>query len=207
MVYTSITYKQTLVNFRTTFVDDNANDIYDISYNADVGCDISMNAIDITEAELKAGFETGNCATESPSAAIYTGEKYMIAQIRAKLNQALDSTVTVEADKSVKQKLLEFINNQDVSPIINRIKWLELSYAPVVLLPFATGLVGTDLALTTYDIAVNDIINFIFRFSGGPRSVDSASPSFYTVKIPFKIISVTAPPVSGDALADTALPA
>lgn len=200
--YTSITYKQTLVNFRTTFQDDDTGDNYDISFNSNISCDVNMPEIEITEANLRAGFLANNCDDTSP----YTSDSVMIGAIRTKLNAPLVSTVTNEADKSVKQKLLEYINNQDVSPIINRIKWLDLSYAPVVLSPFATGLVNTDLAITTYDIINGDYVNFIFRFSGGPRSVDGAPSSYYTVKIPFKITSATGPSTTGQTDADTDLP-
>jgi hypothetical protein len=195
MGYTSITYKQTLVNFRTTFEDATDDDNYDISYNINISCDVEMDPIDITEAQLKEGFETGNCATESPSASSYTGEKFMISSIREKLNQDL-TTTTNPANKSVKQKLLEFINDEDdvdVASDKNRIKWINISYGNVVLGTFAEGLTGTDLAITTHDIIDGDYVDFIFRFSGGPRSVDSASPSFYTVKIQFKVTAATAP--------------
>jgi hypothetical protein len=201
--YTSITYKQTLVNFRTSFEDDNAGDNYDISFNSNISCDVNMPEIEITEANLRAGFLANNCDDTTPA-----NDSVMIAAIRTKLNAPLDKTVTNEADKSVKQKLLEYINNQDdlLGTNNNRIKWLDLSYAPVVLSPFASGLVGTDLAITTYDIINDDIVNFIFRFSGGPRSVDTATSSYYTVKIPFKITNATGPSTTGQTDADTDLP-
>jgi hypothetical protein len=200
--YTSITYKQTLVNFRTTFVDDNTSDMYEI-IDTNIDCDVNdITAIEITEENLRKGFLTDNCAIETPSAPSYEGEGVMIAAIRLQLNRSLTTTFGTPSEISVKKKLLDFINSQDNS-LTNRILWTNVDYNNVVLKPFAEGLVGTDLALTTYDIVTNDVVNFIFRFSGGPRSVDGVSPSYYTVKIPFVVTAIA--PVAGSA--DTALPA
>jgi hypothetical protein len=201
--YTSITYTKNLVNFRTTFEDASFNDNYDISFNSNLNCNVNMEPIPITEADLKEGFATGNCASEATSASSYTGEKVMIAAIREKLNQDL-TTATALIDKSVKQRLLEFINAEDVTNNhVNRIQWINIQYGNVALATFAQGLTGTDLAITTYDIVTNDVVNFIFRFSGGPRSVDGATPSYYTVKIPF-VVTAVGPSANS---ADTPLPA
>ena len=71
MTVTSITYTQTLVNFRTTFEDDNRDDAYLIS-GTDVAAEITMSSIPISEENLRKGFATGNCSIES-NLSIYPG--------------------------------------------------------------------------------------------------------------------------------------
>jgi hypothetical protein len=163
MVYTSITYKQTLATFTTS---DDTDKFLVVSLATEAVADVTLIATpsrEISTTELLIAFNTTN-----------------IEQPNCDLGTTLFNVIN---ELNTKTMLLAFINSDDA--LIQ--KWTKLDYPSVPKTDFLNYLKNIDTAVKTENIdtiIVGDIVEFIFLFSNMTDATKS-----YRIKIPFLVVN------------------
>ncbi len=159
--YTSITYTQNLVSFSVdNVISDNEN--FTISSSlTEAPADVTLARLQITIDELTLAFNEND-----PN------------QPTCSLGASLHSVIN---DDTTKTALLAFINNESQFDV----KWTNLNYPEVAFVEFLSYLKDINTNVIEDNINSGDTVEFIFRFSGGTRT----GGTFYTVKVPFDVIS------------------
>jgi hypothetical protein len=163
MVYTSITYKQTLTTFTT---DDETDKFLVVSLATAAVADVTLITTpsrEISKTELLIAFNTTNL--EQPNCDLGT------------------TLFTVINELNTKTMLLAFIN---LDPLLIK-KWTKLDYPVVPKTDFLNYLKNIDTAVKTANIdtiIVGDIVEFIFLFSNRTNATKS-----YKIKIPFLVVN------------------
>jgi hypothetical protein len=160
--YTSITYTDNLVTFSVDNVITENEKFIVSSSTTGVDANVTLVSQPISLAELTLAFDETN--PNQPTCSLGT------------------ILHTVINDDTTKTALLEFINNESQLDA----RYTNLNYPEVLFADFLSYLSLINISGSTVEdnISSGDVVEFIFRFSGGKRTTDGV---YYTVKVPFDV--------------------